>query len=161
MASNEHWDKWAHWEKTRHKEEEYNRRVANIERDGITCTLQWQETVHEGYDTRNPFFSLRVTFPPRFQHLIVPEAQREKEATKESYHISIGNKFNFYDNDRMYRRLDTVFRRFRHPVTHHFANVRVTSGSTYELKEPDAIVWEIKDVVKHGTGKNEPHISLD
>ena len=149
-----------HWTKTRHKDEEYYKRVDLIQKEGITCTLQWQETVHEGYDPRNPFFSLRVTFPPGFPHLIVPEAQKEKEATLESYHISIGPKFNFYDNDAIWRRLSHVWEMFEEPVEHHFKHVWVSSGGTYMLEEPDALVSEIKDVVKHGT-QREPHISLD
>ena len=152
-------DEW--WAKTRHPEQEYNRRKAIIERDGIWCNLRWQETVWPEHDERYPFYSLRVEFPPDFRHLIVQEAQDAKEALPEGYHISIGNKWAFIDNAKMLRRLSAIYLRFRDPVIHHFEHVRVTSGSAYELLGPDSVVWAIKDVVQFGTGKKDPHISLD
>jgi hypothetical protein len=145
-----------YWNATRYSEEEYNKRKENIEKNGIQTILQWQETG----DDKNPFYSLRVTFPDDFEHLTLPEAQAIKQQSPESYHISIGNKSHFWSSHRWRTQIYKLKQKYNQPVFHHFKNIYVSRNGTYML-EPDEVVNKITGAVKHGTWKDQPHISLD
>jgi hypothetical protein len=146
-----------YWNATRHPEPEYNRRKQKIQDDGIPTILQWQETG----DPHNPFYSLRVTFPEDFEHLTLDEAQRVKEQSPESYHISIGQKSWFYSSNKWKHQIHKLKNKYLQPVFHRFEHVWVSNGGTYMLDEPSEVVREIKGAVVRGTGKDAPHISLD
>ena len=145
-----------YWNQTRYHEQEYERRKQNIEDHGFATILQWQETG----DPHNPFYSLRATFPDDFEHLTLPKAQAVKQQSPEGYHISIGNKSHFHSSNRWKHQIYKLKQRFNQPVFHHFKNVYVSRNGTYML-EPDEIVNQITGAVKHGTWKDQPHISLD
>lgn len=145
-----------YWNATHYPEVEYNRRKQNIEQNGLQTRLQWQETG----DPKNPFYSLRVAFPPEFEHLILPGAQIIKEQSPESYHISLGTKASFYSSNRWKHQIHKLKQKYLLPVAHHFQNVSVSYNGVYMLEEPSEVLREIRGAIKKGTGR-EPHISLD
>ena len=148
-----------HWNETRHDEKEFNKRKEQILQNGILCKLQFQaDYVHTPWD---PFYSLKVTFPPNFKHLIKPEAVETKKETSSGFHISIGNRSAFNDNAGMLAELKGLWWKYEHPQPEHMKHVFVAKSGTISIEKPDTLYYQLIKLVKHGTGKAYIHISLD
>jgi hypothetical protein len=67
-----------HSNDTRKPPEEHERIKQDIEQKGLQCKLQWHaDTEHNSND---PFYVLRVSFQPDFEHLLQPHAAKAKTA---------------------------------------------------------------------------------
>ena len=149
-----------YWNQTRHDTNEYNKRTTNIEEQGILCKLQFQQdTTHSS--VTDPFYYLRVTFPPNFKHLIKPEAVKQKEETPTGFHISLGNKTNFDDNYYLQNELKHIQQKYHQPQTILIKHMYVARSSVINIIPPDPLYYELKNLVYQGTWKNDVHISLD
>ena len=147
------------WNETRYDSNEYEKRKQNILDSGILCKLQFQEDYeHSSYD---PFLSLKVIFPPNFKHLIKPEAAANKEALSSGFHISLGYRSAFNDNEGMLRELRGLWWKYEHPRPELMKHVWIAQSGTMSIVKPDPLYHYLVKLVKHGTGKSDVHISLD
>ena len=148
-----------HWNETRHDSKEYEKRKEQILQNGILCKLQFQEDYeHTPWD---PFYSLKVIFPPNFKHLIKPEAGTKKEELSSGFHISPGSRSAFNDNTGMLRELKGLWWKYEVPQPEHLRHVWVAKSGTISIEKPDPLYYQLIKLVRHGTGKAYIHISLD
>ena len=147
------------WNESRYDPKEFDARKQNILDNGILCKLQFQSDYeHTPWD---PFYSLKVTFPPNFKHLVKPEAVAKKEATSSGFHISLGNRSKFTDNTGMLRELNGLWYKYEHPQPEHLKHVWIAKSGTISIEKPDPLYYQLIKLVKHGTGIAYIHISLD
>ena len=148
-----------YWNETRYDSKEYEKRKEQILQNGILCKLQFQEDYeHSQYD---PFYSLKVVFPPNFKHLIKPEAVAQKEALSSGFHISLGYRSAFNDNEGMLRELKGLWWKYEQPRPEHLKHVWIANSGTISIERPDPLYYHLIKLVKHGTSKAYVHISLD
>ena len=153
-------EKEKHFKDTRKEPEEHERIKQQMERDGIHCRLQWFADIeHSGRD--DPFYVLKVTFAPDFEHLIKPLAVKVKEATSSGFHISLGNRSNFQDHKGVLRELKGIYNRYRHPKEVFIRHMYVAPSSVINVLHNDPLYKELADVVYHGTWKRDVHICMD
>ena len=148
-----------YYNETRHDEKEYNKRKDHILQNGILCKLQFQaDYTHTSWD---PFYSLKVTFPPNFKHLLKKEAVKTKEASSSGFHISLGNRSSFNDNAGMLAELNGIWWKYHEPKAELLKHLYIANSGTIIIDKPDPVYFDLVNVVKHGTGKANIHISLD
>ena len=149
-----------HFNNTRKPPQEHEHIKQQIEAHGIHCKLQWYaDTEWNGRD--DPFYVLKVSFQPGFEHLIKEQAVKAKEATSTGFHISLGNRSAFHDNRGILRELSGIYHKYKDGRHVFIKHVRVAPSSVINIESKDALYKELIDVVWHGTWKPDVHISMD
>ena len=148
-----------HWNATRKGEQEYEQIKHNIEQQGLNVKLQWHADASR--NPNDPFYSLRVSFPESFEHLLRPEAVAAKEQTSSGFHISLGHRSSFHDNMGILRELNGLYTKYKQPKEVRIKCVRVAPSSVINIDPHDKLYRELSKIVYHGTWKLDPHISMD
>ena len=149
-----------HFNNTRKTPDEHERIKQDIEAHGIHCKLQWYaDSEWSGKD--DPFYVLKVSFQPGFEHLLQPHAVETKEATKTGFHISLGSRSMFHDNRGLLRELSGIYNKYKEGRHVFIKHVSIAPSSVINIEPNDALYKELHDVVYHGTWKHVPHISMD
>ena len=149
-----------HFNNTRKPPNEHERIKQDIEAHGIHCKLQWYaDTKWSGGD--DPFYVLKVSFQPSFEHLIQPHAVQTKESTSTGFHISLGKRSAFHDNRGILRELTGLYHKYKGGIHVYIKHVNVAPSSVINIESNDALYKELKDVVYYGTWKRDVHISMD
>ena len=149
-----------HFNNTRKAPNEYERIKQDIEAKGIHCKLRWYaDTEWSGRD--DPFYVIRVSFQPNFEHLIQSHAVQVKESSSTGFHISLGKRSAFHDNRGILRELSGIYNKYKEGREVFIKHVMIAPSSVINIEPNDALYKELIDVVWHGTWKRDVHISMD
>ena len=149
-----------HFNNTRKPPNEHERIKQDIEAHGIHCKLKWYADT-EWYGRDDPFYVLKVSFQPGFEHLIQPHAVQTVETRGTGFHISLGRRSKFHDDRGMLRELSGIYHKYKDGRHVFIKHANVAPSSVINIEPNDALYKELASVVKHGTLKDKPHISMD
>jgi len=151
------YDNEVHWRRLARNKQDYDRRKAEIERDGIRgVRLTPQRTGN--------LYSLRVEFPRGFEHTILPAAVARKMNTDASFHITITYQTEMDGNADMTREIHAWRHRWFPPgeqgIVVDFPEVWVSSNGVFMLRGNREFDRELRRITQLGH-QRDPHISLE
>jgi len=145
------------WRRLARNKEDYDRRIEEIQREGIRgVRLTPQRT--------NNMYSIRVEFPRGFEHTILPAAVARKMNTDASFHITVTYQGEMDGNMDLTREIHAWRHRWFPPgeqgIVVDFPEAWVSSKGVFMLGGDREFDRELRRITQLGSGR-DPHISME